>query len=132
MPLSNTMNEASLTIEKKELEIDEKKAVDGGLYGWIVCLATVVCFGVYLGLEFNYGLIYDKLIEEYNSTDDNVLLASWIGSTAFGLECLFFLPSAICIDLFGSRKIALFGAIISTFGLLISAFAESLPVYFLT
>jgi MCP family monocarboxylic acid transporter-like MFS transporter 2 len=56
----------------------------------------------------------------------------WIGSTAFGVECLFFLPSAICIDLFGSRKVALFGASLSTIGLLTSFFVKEMTVYFLT
>jgi MFS family permease len=51
---------------------------------------------------------------------------------AFGLENLFFLPSAISIDLFGSRKVAIFGACLQTIGLLSSGFVNDLPVYFFT
>jgi MCP family monocarboxylic acid transporter-like MFS transporter 2 len=56
----------------------------------------------------------------------------WIGSAAFGLECIFFLPCAICIDLFGSRRVAIFGACLQTFGLLMSVFVKDLPIYFIT
>ncbi len=42
------------------------------------------------------------------------------------------MPSAICIDLFGSRKVAVFGATLQTFGLLMSTFVNKLPLYLLT
>jgi MCP family monocarboxylic acid transporter-like MFS transporter 2 len=56
----------------------------------------------------------------------------WIGSSAYGFEGLSNLPSAIAIDLYGSRKVALFGAFFQTLGLLTSAFVNILPLYFLT
>jgi MFS family permease len=125
------MKKNSLTNDKKT-DFEQVTVADGGIYAWTVCLCTVVTFGFYLGFEFNYGLIDSKFIRLYNGTSDNVLYSTWIGSTAFGLECLFFLPSAVLIDLFGSRTIAIFGALLSTLGLFGSAFVQSLPIYLLT
>ncbi len=58
-----------------ELEETSCKVSDGGCRAWTVCLATAWVFGMYLGYEFNYGLIYAKLIEEYNSTTNSALYA---------------------------------------------------------
>jgi hypothetical protein len=54
---------------------DEHKVADGGLRAWTVCFATVFSFGLYLGFDFNYGLIYSTLIKEYNQTENNVVFA---------------------------------------------------------
>ncbi len=50
----------------------------------------------------------------------------------FGLYCFMFLPSSVFIDLFGSRKIAVFGACLSTIGLLLSCLVRYLSYYLLT
>jgi hypothetical protein len=41
-----------------------------------------------------------------------VYFKGWIGSIVYGLEGFFNLPSAICIDMLGSRKVGLFGAVL--------------------
>jgi MFS family permease len=60
------------------------------------------------------------------------LKTGWTGSAALGFECLVFLPCAVCIDLFGSRKVAIFGACLQTIGLLASSFVNALPMYLFT
>jgi hypothetical protein len=68
------------TMELKEHEDQEElikdvKVADGGCRAWMVCMATIWTFGVYLGFEFNYGLIYSKLIEVYKDTRNSVIYA---------------------------------------------------------
>lgn len=57
---------------------------------------------------------------------------AWIGSTAFGLECLFCLPATVLIDLSSARKVGIFGGFMSGIGILSSAFVTYMPLYFLT
>ncbi len=59
-------------------------------------------------------------------------LPAWIGSSAFGIECLLCFPASILIDLYGARKIAIIGGIMSGTGVLASSFVTYLPLYFLT
>jgi hypothetical protein len=48
--------------------------MDGG-YGWLVCVATFWCFGVIIGMDYNYSLIYNKLVVVYNGTENHVVYA---------------------------------------------------------
>jgi hypothetical protein len=48
--------------------------LEGG-YGWLVCIATFWCFGVIIGMDYNYSLIYNKLVVVYNSTGNHVVYA---------------------------------------------------------
>jgi hypothetical protein len=64
---------------EKDLKTDQTKngfkVADGGIRAWMVCLAAVWVFGMYLGFEFNYGLIYAKLIEVYRATENHAIYA---------------------------------------------------------
>jgi hypothetical protein len=59
--------------DSKEEE-EEFEQIDGG-YGWIVCLATFWCFGIIIGMDYNYSLIYNKLVIVYNTTENHVVYA---------------------------------------------------------
>jgi hypothetical protein len=56
-------------------DCESSKVRDGGCRAWLVCMATIYTFGLYLGFEFNYGLIYTQFIREYNSTKHSVIYA---------------------------------------------------------
>ncbi len=57
---------------------DEVIVADGGCMAWLVCMATMIVFGLYLGFEYNYGILYNNLIQVYNGTDNKVLYSgSW-------------------------------------------------------
>ena len=48
--------------------------LDGG-YGWVVCFASFWCFGMIIGMDYNYSLIYNKLVDVYNNTENHVVYA---------------------------------------------------------
>ncbi len=70
------MNRRNSNVEiefsKKQVDSDEYEiqndSMDKGILAWVVCLATAWCFGVNIGMSFNYPLIYGKLVEVYNNT----------------------------------------------------------------
>ena len=57
------INENNVSINEENNT--EFQPIDGG-YGWIVCLATFWCFGIIIGMDSNYSLIYNKLVVVYN------------------------------------------------------------------
>jgi MFS family permease len=89
-------------------------------------------------------------VDLYNSTDNHVVYAGnfddyikylntslllnigWIGSTTTGNEYLFCSVSCMLVDFFDARKIGFIGGVLSTFGLIASAFVNDLKLYFLT
>ena len=66
------INENNVSINEENNT--EFQPIDGG-YGWIVCLATFWCFGIIIGMDYNYSLIYNKLVVVYNTTENHVVYA---------------------------------------------------------
>ena len=60
--------------DERNQEENEYVPIDGG-YGWVVCLATFWCFGIIIGMDYNYSLIYNKLVIVYNNTENHVIYA---------------------------------------------------------
>ena len=69
-----TEEEIPTNVNESTNSEDEFIPLDGG-YGWIVCLATFWCFGIIIGMDYNYSLIYNKLVVVYNTTENHVVYA---------------------------------------------------------
>jgi hypothetical protein len=53
-------------------ESERLSKLDRGVQPWIVCAAATLTFGLYLGFEFKYGLIYSELIKRHNSSSSDM------------------------------------------------------------
>ncbi|XP_078001531.1 monocarboxylate transporter 10-like [Glandiceps talaboti] len=67
-----------------------------------------------------------------SSSGADAFNTAWVGSIAIGLTFLMSPIASICIDMFGCRKTALFGAIIAFIGALSSTFVRQLHLLYLT
>jgi hypothetical protein len=66
----------NIDAETTENVVEDGNSVrDGGCRAWLVCMATIYTFGLYLGFEFNYGFIYTQFIKEYSQTRNHVIYA---------------------------------------------------------
>ncbi len=55
---------------------------EGG-YGWLVVICTIICGGITGSISSNYSLVQDKLLVEFNSTDNCAII------TGFFLICFY-------------------------------------------
>jgi hypothetical protein len=46
---------------------------EGGVWAWLVVIASGYCFGILIGMVNNYALIYNGLEKAYNSTENYVV-----------------------------------------------------------
>jgi hypothetical protein len=62
----------SKTHNAEQKKDDSEEFVEGGL-GWLILLATIWSYGVIIGMQNNYSILYLELIQVYNTTKHNVL-----------------------------------------------------------
>jgi hypothetical protein len=52
-----------------------KNVCQKGGYGWLVVISTIVCGGITGSNSINYPLVQDKLIVEFNNTENSAIIA---------------------------------------------------------
>ncbi|CAI9737045.1 monocarboxylate transporter 10-like [Octopus vulgaris] len=105
---------------------------DGG-WGWVVCIASLWVNGLVFGILNSYGIIYVPMLKIYGTNDPNISFkTSWVGSVTIGMTFLMSIFASILADRIGIRKVGCFGALLSTVGLLSSAFVTKLELLYLT
>ncbi|XP_052808746.1 monocarboxylate transporter 10-like isoform X2 [Mya arenaria] len=121
-----------------DLNDREQNAVDGfvppdGGWGWVVCLASLWANGTVFGVINTFGLVYVEMREHYAKDDPEVSLkTAFVGSTCTGVTFLLCTVSSILSDRVGIRTTAVIGAVLSTAGLIASAFIQKLELLYLT
>ncbi|GAB1605526.1 monocarboxylate transporter 10-like isoform X2 [Argonauta hians] len=105
---------------------------DGG-WGWVVCFASLWVNGLVFGILNSYGIIYIVMRDIYGKNDPNISLkTSWVGSITIGMTFLMSIFASILADRIGIRRIGILGAILSSVGLMSSAFVTQLELLYLT
>jgi len=109
----------------KDAEVTEK---DVG-WAWVVCGAAFCDLFVVLGMHYTVGVLYAALLDHFKESKANT---AWVGSIA--QFCLFFFcyPGSLLSERFGCRRVVIVGGLITSLGLLLSSFANSLTQIYLT
>jgi MFS family permease len=101
---------------------------DGG-HGWIVVLASALVILTVTGTMYSFGIIYEIISEQ---TDWSTTMLSFIGTTEYALFALISSPAGLFCDLYGPRKCMFISTVLLSLGMLLSSFATSEWVLFLT
>jgi len=104
------------------------RAPDGG-WGWVVVFASFMVNMIADGVTFSFGVIFiefEKYFEEGKSK------TAWIGSLFMAVPLLSGPIASFLTDRYGCQKVTIIGSIIASVGFVISAYADSLFVLFIT
>lgn len=104
------------------------RAPDGG-WGWVVVAASFFINLIGDGITFSFGIIF---VDFLNYFGEGKSRTAWIGGVFMAMPLLSGPVASFLADRFGCRRIAIFGAILASIGFVISAFADSMFVLFLT
>lgn len=100
---------------------------DGG-YGWIVVACTFLVGFIIDGLAYSFGILLVELLEQFHQDRASTVV---IGSILTGVMYLVGPLAGALSDIYGCRVVVVAGAVISSVGFIISAFATSVPyLYF--
>lgn len=104
------------------------RAPDGG-WGWVVVFASFMVNMIADGVTFSFGVIFiefEKYFEEGKSK------TAWIGSLFMAVPLLSGPIASFLTDRYGCQKVTIIGSIIASAGFVMSAFADSLFMLFIT
>lgn len=101
---------------------------DGG-WGWVVVLASFFVATVADGLAFSYGLIHDKFVIYFHTTEAKT---SIIGSLFISVPLIAGPIMSALVDRYGCRRMTIVGSIASTIGFIAAAFSNSVEILYVT
>ncbi|XP_013381568.1 monocarboxylate transporter 12-like [Lingula anatina] len=127
-PVSNNdVNTESGDVSTNNADV-HSKAPDGG-WGWLVVLASFLLHVIVDGVSFSMGIFYVVFLDTFQETKSNT---SWIGSILTAAMHLIALPAGMMCEKFGYRVVSISGSVIATVGFVLSAFAPSIYVLYVT
>ncbi|KAJ0177452.1 hypothetical protein K1T71_007461 [Dendrolimus kikuchii] len=101
---------------------------DGG-WGWVVVAASFLVATVADGLAFSYGLVNDRFVLYFQSSEAKTSL---IGSLFISVPLIAGPIMSALVDRYGCKKMTIVGGIASTIGFVAAAFSNSIEVLYVT
>lgn len=111
-----------------EGENSKTKIPDGG-WGWVVVFSSFSISMIADGISFSFGLLYVELLNEFGASKS---MTSWIGSLFIAVPLLSGPVMSSLVDKYGCRNMTILGGVISTVGFVLSAYAKSIYVMYVT
>nr|CAH7749230.1 unnamed protein product [Callosobruchus chinensis] len=116
-------SDVSLYVEKTQ-----QKIPDGG-WGWLVVVACFVINMISDGVSFTFGLLYVEFLNEFKASKS---ATSWIGSLFMALPLIAGPLGSALVDKYGCRSMTIAGGLVCTIGLILSSYARSIGIMYLT
>lgn len=101
---------------------------DGG-WGWVVVAASFLIATVADGLAFSYGLVNEKFVEYFRTSEAKTSL---IGSLFISVPLIAGPIMSALVDRYGCRSMTIVGGIASTIGFVAASFSNSVEVLCVT
>ncbi|CAB3253077.1 unnamed protein product [Arctia plantaginis] len=101
---------------------------DGG-WGWVVVAASFLIATVADGLAFSYGLMHDKFVIYFETSEAKTSL---IGSLFISVPLIAGPIMSALVDRYGCRSMTIVGGIASTIGFVAASYSNSVEVLYVT
>lgn len=109
-------------------QFSEARPPDGG-WGWVIVFASFMINLIADGVTFSFGIFF---IEFQNHFGEGKAKTAWIGSLLMAVPLLSGPIASFLTDRYGCRKVTIVGAILASFGFMISSAANTMEMLFLT
>ncbi|GAB1606924.1 monocarboxylate transporter 12-like [Argonauta hians] len=97
---------------------------DGG-WGWVVLFSSFLLNVIADGCAYSFGVFYTELLQTFRQSKSKT---SWVGSVFVGVSLICGPLVGALTTKFGYRKMTIFGGIVSSTGIVISAFVNSIEM----
>ncbi|XP_014769455.1 monocarboxylate transporter 12 [Octopus bimaculoides] len=97
---------------------------DGG-WGWMVLFSSFLLNVIADGCAYSFGVFFTELLQTFGQSKSKT---SWVGSVFVGVSLICGPLAGALTTKFGCRKMTIFGGIVSTTGIIISAFVNSIEM----
>ncbi|XP_011499953.1 PREDICTED: uncharacterized protein LOC105363842 isoform X2 [Ceratosolen solmsi marchali] len=115
--------------EHSNNNLKKKPKIPDGGWGWVVVVSSLVISMIADGVSFSFGLLYIEFLYEFEASKSTT---AWIGSLFMAVPLLSGPIMSALVDRYGCRKMTIAGGIISGTGFVLSSYAHSIGVMYLT
>ncbi|KAL9954143.1 hypothetical protein ACROYT_G041642 [Oculina patagonica] len=99
------------------------------LWSNVVCLCATLSQVLVMGIGQGFGVFLPVIMDEFNTSRE---YTAWIGSLAIAMTfCLSPVTGRLC-DRFGSRPVAIIGAMFCSLGLILTSLVRRVEIFYLT
>lgn len=112
----------------QKVNSDKPKIPDGG-WGWMIVMSSLVMSLIQDGISFSFGVLFVEFTEEFKASKSS---ASWIGCLFVSVPLLTGPIMSALVDKYGCRTMTMLGGLVSATGFILSYFAQSIVVMYLT
>ncbi|XP_014232430.1 uncharacterized protein LOC106656199 isoform X1 [Trichogramma pretiosum] len=107
----------------------KKPRIPDGGWGWIVVLSSLVISMIADGVSFSFGLLYIEFLHEFEASKSTT---AWIGSLFMAVPLLSGPVMSALVDRYGCRRMTICGGLIAGTGFVLSSYARSIVVMYMT
>lgn len=128
-PRKRNFSESSASSNKCSNNVTNRtiRAPDGG-WGWVIVFSSFMINLIADGVSLSFGLIFVELVDHFGQSKSKT---AWVGSLFLSIPLITGPIASALTDRFGCRRIAITGAILSSFGFLIGYFSYQLEHLFI-
>ncbi|KAJ8728393.1 hypothetical protein PYW08_016778 [Mythimna loreyi] len=108
---------------------DSSPQIPDGGWGWVVVAASFLIATVADGLAFSYGLMHDKFVIYFESSEAKTSL---IGSLFISVPLIAGPIMSALVDRYGCRSMTIVGGVASTIGFVAASYSNSVEVLYVT
>ncbi|XP_026729050.1 monocarboxylate transporter 3-like [Trichoplusia ni] len=108
---------------------DQPPQIPDGGWGWVVVAASFLIATVADGLAFSYGLMHDKFVIFFETSEAKTSL---IGSLFISVPLIAGPIMSALVDRYGCRSMTIVGGIASTIGFVAASYSNSVEVLYVT
>ncbi|KAF5282491.1 hypothetical protein FQR65_LT14261 [Abscondita terminalis] len=127
-PDNDSIYSSSCSLSISERKQKKPKIPDGG-WGWMVVLSSLIISMIADGISFSFGLLYIEFLYEFRASKS---VTSWIGSLFMAVPLMTGPIMSALVDRFGCRTMTMVGGMISAFGFILSSYARTIPMMYIT
>ncbi|KAF5289771.1 hypothetical protein FQA39_LY03688 [Lamprigera yunnana] len=125
---SESSSSSSSSSSSESIDISEARPPDGG-WGWVIVAVSFIVNVIADGITFSFGVIFTEFLNYFGEDRSKT---AWIGSLFMAMPLLSGPVASFLTDRYGCRKVTIVGSILASTGFILSSYANSTEVLYLT
>ncbi|KAF5282490.1 hypothetical protein FQR65_LT14260 [Abscondita terminalis] len=124
----SSSSSGSSSSSSESIDISEARPPDGG-WGWVVVAVSFIVNVIADGITFSFGVIFPEFLNYFGEDRSKT---AWIGSLFMAMPLLSGPIASFLTDRYGCRKVTIVGSLLASTGFVLSSYANSTEVLYLT
>ncbi|KAK4874831.1 hypothetical protein RN001_014191 [Aquatica leii] len=125
---SESSSSSSSSSSSESIDISEARPPDGG-WGWVIVAVSFIVNVIADGITFSFGVIYPEFLNYFGEDRSKT---AWIGSLFMAMPLLSGPIASFLTDRYGCRKVTIVGSLLASTGFVLSSYANSTEMLYLT